>query len=119
MAEKVLGIHGAPTDRLGGIRRGVFRLTIQILRRSGRLVEGALDLGFRVAGETANTFLRLAAEISCGAGDAISIHGTAPCVCARYVCALIAVRPVNPTLTAVARPADENSHADRHAQRDE
>ena len=63
-AEKVLGIHGAPAGRLGGIRGGVFCLTVKILRRSCRLIEDALDLGFGVAGDPADAFLHFAAEIS-------------------------------------------------------
>src|SRR5271166_3421518 len=61
----ILGVHGALTHHFGSPRDILFRLAIEVLGRSCRLIDNPFDLGLRIAGDTAKTFLRFAAEILC------------------------------------------------------
>jgi hypothetical protein len=64
-----LGFNAAPQPffkRDGGVPRHIRSLPVQIL--GGRLVQLTLDLLFDIAGDAADSFLRLAAEIAGGAG---------------------------------------------------
>src|SRR5262245_7358704 len=63
VADIVLGVDGAAPYRVDGLARTVLGLTIEILRRSGRLVEQTLGLGLGVAGDAAEAFLHLAAQV--------------------------------------------------------
>src|SRR3954468_10957986 len=69
--DEVLGIDGAAAHNVGSLRRAVFRLAIEILRCSGRLVHEPLGLGSRVTSDPAKTFLRLAADVSGGTRNSV------------------------------------------------
>jgi putative SOS response-associated peptidase YedK len=74
VANKILGIGGAAAHHLGGVRRRILGLPIELLRRPCRLIDESFGLGLRVAGDAAKTLLHLAADIAGGAGYAIFIH---------------------------------------------
>src|SRR5436190_14959303 len=74
VANIILCRHGALPSRLGGVRDVVLRLAIQVLSRSGRLIDDPFSLRLGIAGHPTEAFLRLAAEISCGTHHAIFVH---------------------------------------------
>src|SRR5262245_38529758 len=53
-----------------------FGLPVELLRRAGDLVDDAFSLRACIAGDATEALLRLSAEISCRADDAIFVHGS-------------------------------------------
>jgi hypothetical protein len=65
----VLSFYSTLANHFRGIRGSFFCLPIEVLCRACRLVDDAFNLAPRVPSDATKTFLRLAAEISCGGAN--------------------------------------------------
>src|SRR5215467_9412107 len=74
LSDIILSVDCAAAQRAGRVCRRVFGLPVELLRRAGDLVDDAFSLRACIAGDATEALLRLPAEISCRADDAIFVH---------------------------------------------
>src|SRR5438477_2648824 len=78
LANNVMAFNGGLFHALGTFHGGVHGLAVGVLYRASRLIHHAFQFGRGVAGDFANAFLHLAADIAHCAGNSIIGHEHPP-----------------------------------------